>query len=196
MLLLLLLLHLLLLLLLLLPRLCASCFGCSDEALLPFRRSDDPPPLHGSDEAARPCPSRSPPPPPLPVSRDSDSDSGVLLVLLVLVLGEVGAAAVSPLELELGDKKRSSGTWLVSCTSAQSMAGPCQQIRTASVLLACVAFGGGAPWWCQNRHTAHAAPRPPAQLAHPRQTRWPSGGGAALVAPIFSRGHRVGWSVE
>ena len=89
-----------------------------------------------------------------------------------------------------------SGTWLVSCTSAQSMAGPCQQIRTASVLLACVAFGGGAPWWCQNRHTAHAAPRPPAQLAHPRQTRWPSGGGAALVAPIFSRGHRMGWSVE
>ena len=59
-------------------RLCccrASCFGCSDEAPLPSRRSDDPPPLHGSDEAARPCPSRSPPPPPPPVPRDSDSDA-------------------------------------------------------------------------------------------------------------------------
>ena len=58
-----------------------------------------------------------------------------------------------------------------------------------------------SPWCvvvlsCQNRHTARAAPRPPAQLAHPRKTRWPSGRGAALVAPIFSRGHRMGWSVE
>ena len=71
-------------------RLCccrASCFGYSDEAPLPSRRSDAPPPLHGSDAAARPCPSRSPPPPTLPVSRDSDTDSGLLLVLLVLLLG-------------------------------------------------------------------------------------------------------------
>ena len=42
---------------------------------------------------------------------------------------------------------------------------------------------------------ARAAPPPPDQLAHPRQPRWPSGGGAALVVPIFSRGHRPGWSV-